>query len=146
MRTALELIQVVERAGARFQFDGDRLGVAPARVVQHVLEDLRQHKTEIVELLQSGSNPDPERTERMPTMPPGVRLIRWEPKARPVQLSRCSTVTDVDKFIRSTLRQVEARLHGKSWLAGGWTLSTLLERLEVCGCFVKLDNPRQAVQ
>jgi hypothetical protein len=79
-------------------------------------------------------------------MPPGVRLIRWEPKDAPIQVSPCSVVTNTEKFIRSTLRQVEARLQGKRWLAGGWTLSILLERLEACGCFVKLDDPRQEAQ
>jgi len=88
---------------------------------------------------------DPE-VARRPAMPAGVRLIRWEPKAAPVRLSKCSTVTDIDKFVHSTLRQVEARLYGKDWLAGNWTLSTLLARLEACGCCVALDNPHEALQ
>jgi hypothetical protein len=135
MSAALELIRTVEANGGHLRVDGEDLVISPANAAAPVMEELRHHKPEIIELL-----------AQRPAMPSGVRLIRWEPKAGPVHLSECSTVTDVDKFIRSTLRQLEARLHGKGWLAGGWTLSTLLERLEVCGCFVKLDNPRQAVQ
>jgi len=55
-------------------------------------------------------------------------------------------VTDPEKFIRTTLMQVAARLSGKDWLDGGWGLSGLLKRLQACGCLVELDNPRQAVQ
>lgn len=57
-----------------------------------------------------------------------------------------SRAADVDLFIRSTLRQLEAQLCGKNWLAGGWGLSGLLARLEACGCHVALDDPRKALQ
>ena len=83
---------------------------------------------------------------RRPALPDGVRLIRWEPKAAPVRLSEYSTVTDTEKFIRTTLIQLAARLSGKDWLDGGWGLSGLLARLEACGCVVALDNPREALQ
>ena len=72
--------------------------------------------------------------------------MRWEPKTAPVQLSPCSTVTDVNLFIRTTLAQLEDQLSGKDWLAGGWGLSGLLSRLEACGCRVALDDPRKALQ
>ena len=132
---ALELIQRIEAAGGRFMIDGDRLGIVPRDAAMPVLEELRRHKTElIVELA------------RRPKMPAGVRLIRWEPRDAPVQLSECSTVTDVDRFIRSTLQQIEARLRGKDWLAGNWTLSALIDRLSAVGCFVVLDDPLRELQ
>jgi hypothetical protein len=57
-----------------------------------------------------------------------------------------SSVTDVNRFIRTTLCQLEAALEGRSWQAGNWGLSGLLERLEAVGCVVALDNPRRALQ
>ena len=135
MSAALELIQVVESAGGRFMVDGGRLGIAPATAAAPLIDELRRCKIEIVELL-----------AQRPVMPAGVRLIRWEPKAAPVRLSPCSTVTDVDLFIRSTLMQLAARLSGKDWLDGGWGLSGLLARLEACGCVVALDDPRKELQ
>jgi hypothetical protein len=111
------------------------LVIAPKDAAAPVLEELKRHKPELmVELA------------RRPAMPVGVRLISWERKEAPVQLSEYSTVTDVDLFIRSTLRQLEARLSDKGWLDGGWTLSTLLERLALCGCVVALDDPRKGFQ
>ena len=136
MNSVPELIQAVESAGGRFMIDRDRLGIAPAAAAAPLIDELRQHKAELLaELL-----------ARRPAMPAGVRLVSWNPKAAPVQLPPCSTVTDVDLFIRSTLIQLEARLNGTDWLDGGWGLSGLLARLEACGCCVALDNPREALQ
>lgn len=135
MNSAPQLIQAVESAGGRFIVDGGRLGIVPATAAAPLMEELQKRKAELMSEL-----------ARRLVMPAGVRLVSWFPREAPIIMSQFSTVTDVDKFIRSTLRQVEARLHGKSWLAGNWTLSILLERLEVCGCFVKLDDPRRAVQ
>jgi hypothetical protein len=135
MSAALELIRTVEANGGHLRVDGECLVIAPGEAAAPVIDELRQHKAElIVELA------------RRPAMPAGVRLIRWEPKAAPVQLSECSTVTDVDLFIRTTLMQLEAALEGKGWQSGNWGLSGLLARLEACGCVVALDDPRKALQ
>ncbi len=130
-----ELIRAVESAGGRFMVDGGRLGIVPATAAAPVMEELRQHKAELLAEL-----------ARRPAMPAGVHLVSWLPKDAPVRLSPCSTVTDTEKFIRTTLMQLAARLSGKDWLAGGWGLSGLLARLEACGCVVALDNPREALQ
>jgi hypothetical protein len=85
---------------------------------------------------------------RVPVLPvpKGVRLVCWEPVAPPVKIPPCSTVTDTDKFVRTTLRQLDARLRGEDWRAGNWGLAALLARLKACGCTVVLDDPRKAVQ
>ncbi len=135
MTSVHELIALVERGGGKFMIDGDRLGISPATAAAPVLEELRQRKAELmVELA------------RRPAMPAGVRLVSWSPKDAPVRLSECSTVTDVDLFISSTLRQLEAALEGRSWQAGNWGLYGLLERLALCGCIVALDDPLKALQ
>ncbi len=135
MNAARELIRTVEANGGQLRVDGEFLVIAPKDAAAPVLEELKRHKPELMAEL-----------ARRPAMPAGVRLIHWEPKEAPIQLSQCSTVTDTDKFILSTLRQVEARLYCKGSLAGGWTLSTLIDRLAAVGCFVELDNPRQSLQ
>jgi hypothetical protein len=135
MNSVPELIQAVESLGGRFMVDGSRLGIVPATAAAPLIDELRRYKVEIVELL-----------AQRPPMPTGVRLIHWEPKATPVRLSECSTVTDIDGFIRTTLIQLEAALEGKSWLAGNWGLAGLLERLAAVGCVVALENPRRALQ
>jgi hypothetical protein len=97
----------------------------------------------------SAFDPEPQAEDEedfwCPVMPLGLKLLQWEPKDAPVKLSRFQTVLHVRPFIDSTLRQVEARLSGKVWLAGNWTLSTLIDRLASCGCLVELTNPKVAL-
>lgn len=136
MNSVPELIQAVESIGGRFMVDGDRLGIAPATAAASLMDELRRHKAELLaELL-----------ARRPAMPAGVRLISWQPKTAPVRMSPYSTVTDVDRFIRSTLVQLQAALDGQTWQSGNWGLSGLLERLAAVGCVVALDDPRRALQ
>jgi hypothetical protein len=135
MSTAAELIAIVERNGGRFKIDGDRLGIVPKSAAAPVLEELRRHKPEIIDLLL-----------RRPPMPAGVRLIHWEPKEAPVRLSEYATVTHPEFFIRTTLAQLDAHLRGEKWLDGGWGLSGLLGSLAACGCVVELEDRRRAMQ
>lgn len=134
MQTA-DLLVTVSAAGGQLWLEGGKLRARLPESLRPMVEVLREHRGEIIELL-----------AQRPAMPAGVRLVSWFPKDAPIQLSRCETVTNTEKFIRSTLRQLEARLSGKDWLAGGWGLSGLLARLEACGCCVALDNPREALQ
>jgi hypothetical protein len=136
VNSASEIIHAVSSAGGQLWLvDDARLRYRLPEILRPMVDVLREHKVEIVELL-----------ARRPAMPAGVRLIRWEPKPAPVRLSECETVTDTEKFIRSTLRQLEAALGGRSWQAGNWGLSGLLDRLAVVGCVVVLDDPRRALQ
>ena len=52
MSTALELIQTIEANGGRFRVDGEYLVIAPGKAAAPVIDELRQHKSEIIGLLQ----------------------------------------------------------------------------------------------
>jgi hypothetical protein len=73
-----------------------------------------------------------------PPMPPGLRLVKWEPKEAPIEISPYETVIETEKYIESTLRQVDALLNHRGWLGGNWPLKIVLERLEKVGCTVEL--------
>ena len=51
MTTARELIRKVEEAGGSFRVDGDSLLIAPKAAIAHLIDDLRQHKEEVMSLL-----------------------------------------------------------------------------------------------
>jgi hypothetical protein len=130
-----EILENVEAVGGQLWVVGDMLRMRLPESSRPLVEQIRTWKPDIMDLLAT-----------RPAMPVGVRLLRWEPKQPPVQLSRYETVTDVDRFTRSTLLQVEARLHSNDWLAGNWTLSTLIDRLAAVGCHVVLDDEECAWQ
>jgi hypothetical protein len=129
---ATEIIEKITDAGGRIWLEEDKVRARLPETLRPLVSAIRSHKAELMAEL-----------ARRPAMPAGVRLIRWEPEDAPVQLSRCETATDIDGFIRSTLRQVEARLLGKNWLAGNWPLSILIDRLDAVGCHVQIDDPRK---
>ena len=132
---ATEIIDKINSAGGRIWLEEDKVRARLPETLRPLVNVIRSQKPELmVELA------------RRPAMPAGVRLIRWEPKDAPVKLSQCSTVTHTEKFIRATLVQLAARLSGKDWLDGGWGLSSLLSRLEACGCYVALDDPQKQLQ
>jgi hypothetical protein len=136
MSATLELlIERVESAGGRFLIDGDKLGIVPATAAEPVIEELRQHKAELITEL-----------ARRLALPQGVKLVRWKPLPSPVQVNRCTTVTNTQRFIETTLRQLGKRLTGDDWGAGNWSCTELVMRLEAVGCVVELEDGRRLLQ
>ncbi|MGA7624394.1 MAG: hypothetical protein WCA91_12520 [Candidatus Acidiferrales bacterium] len=76
---------------------------------------------------------------RCPTLPQGVRLIRWEPKPPPVAIDVCSIVVDLSKFVESELRALDSRLNHPWTIRGGFTVSQMLDRLAQAGLEVELE-------
>jgi hypothetical protein len=76
MNSAPELIRIVESAGGRFLIDGNRLGVEPKSVAEPIVEQLRAHKREILDLLIGGSS-YLEQCQNEDTGPWRADLRRW---------------------------------------------------------------------
>jgi hypothetical protein len=131
---AQAILDEIFQRGVTARVDGETLRLKPRESLDDgLIARIKEHKPEIIQALAA-----------VPLMPEGVRLVRWEPKAAPLVLTRWSVVTDVPKFITSTLRQLKAALAGKRWLAGNWTVGELVDRLEQCGVVVKIDEPNRA--
>lgn len=111
--------------------NGERIRVRLPEDAAHLLEELRAHKDEVLSLLR--------RREEIPAMPPGVRLVRWEPKPAPVILTHDAVVTDVSRFISMTLLELKAALAGKRWQAGHRSVRELVDRLEQCGVILQVS-------
>ena len=52
MSAALELIRAVEANGGQLRVDGEYLVIAPKDAAEPLIDELRQHKSEIIDLLQ----------------------------------------------------------------------------------------------
>jgi hypothetical protein len=134
--TPIEMLDAVEKAGGSLVLNAGQIKYLLPKAAVWLVPKLRQRREEIIALL--------EGKPALPTMPPGVRLVRWHPKQPPLVLEQYSVVIDVEKFISSTLAQLRARLEGKDFAAGNWTLRELIERLEQAGVEVAVDRPRTA--
>ncbi|MGA7892072.1 MAG: hypothetical protein WCA49_02510 [Candidatus Sulfotelmatobacter sp.] len=53
-------------------------------------------------------------------------------------------VSEVDKFVCATLRELRARLEGKDFLAGNWSLRELVDRLEQVGVVVSVEGTQSS--
>lgn len=60
MSAALELIHAVRANGGRMRVDGDSLVIAPGSAALPILVELREHKREIIRLLEGRPVVDPE--------------------------------------------------------------------------------------
>jgi hypothetical protein len=125
-----ELIQQIEDLGGTLAIDGEMIHCELTPEAKLLVPELRKLRDEVYRALQ----------ERPPSMPSGVRLLKWEPKAAPIAINEVSVVSDPRKFIEATLRQLEAALEGKSWLAGNRTVRDLIERLEQAGVRVCIER------
>lgn len=130
--TAAQVVENIEAMGGLLALDGERIRYEVPAAAAPLLNDLRDHRDAVIEFLRSRSV--------TPAMPEGVRLVKWEPKAPPVVLTRWSVVIDTPSFISSTLRELRAALAGKNWLAGTCSVRELTERLEQVGVLVELDQ------
>ena len=147
--TAADLIKAVEELGGSLRVDGEWLVIKPKVATPEMRAELRRHKPEIIAILRAramAAGLEPIEPPQVP-IPEGALLVRWELLPPPVELPGCGTVVDVEMYVTTTLRQVEAHLRGESsWRSGNWPLWVLLERLEMCGCVLRLADPKRALQ
>lgn len=130
--TAIELLNAVENVGGSLVLNGSQIKYAIPKRAMWLISELKQNREELIGFLRVERTPPP--------MPPGVRLLKWEPKTPPVAIVRMGIVSNVDKFIGATLRELQARLEGKDFLAGNWSLSELVDRLEQVGVEVGVEG------
>ena len=123
----VELITEALALGITLRLQGDRIqAILPNDLrAKKCLERLKSSRDEVIQHL---------REQKDETgLPPGFRILRWEPKPAPVEIVRHAVVIDVDKFIAATLKQLRAAADKDIWAAGNWTIRELLERLEQVG-------------
>jgi len=137
--TVADAVSDIEAAGVAFLLDGEKVRVwYPDNERREELAGrialLRGQRTEVVAYLKDRS--------AIPPMPEGVRLVRWELKPAPIAVTRVEIVTDVSRFVTTTLLELKAALAGRRWLAGNRNVRELIERLEECGVVVEVDKPK----
>ncbi len=140
MLALADLLQHAELLGVRFGFEGEKLkvGLPDDPEAQAAVDELRAHRDDVLRLLQE--------REAVPPMPPGVRLVEWQPNPAPVLIEHWNVVCDTHLFIRRTLEQLGHALtwergDDKSrWLAGHRSSRELQDYLSQVGCVVEIEE------
>ena len=134
MTELLEVLAEIEAAGVALQLDEEKVRIRYSEEPQreHLagqVNFLRAHRHEVVEWLKARAT--------TPSMPSGVRLLKWDLKETPVAIEACAVVTDPALFARTTLEQLAIALaQPKRWV--GWTVPQLIDRLHQVGVDVAL--------
>jgi hypothetical protein len=129
---APEILEAVQNLGGSLVLSGERIQYVLPDSALWLVTELREKRDKLIELLRQNETPPP--------MPPGVRLLKWEPKNPPIAIVRMGIVSNVDKFIGATLRELRARLEGRDFPAGNWSLPELVDRLEQVGVCVTIQE------
>ena len=133
-----EIIGQIESAGGILTLDGELISYeVPARL-KPLLAELRQRKADVVRILRQRRGI--VKAVASPSLPRGVRLVRYEPKDPPIVLDVATVIVDVDLFIRRELAELDARLLSPIQIRGGWGVFTILERLSQAGMELELDR------
>ena len=128
---APELVRQIEEIGGVLTLNGDRIRYELPEEGETLLAELRRLRDEVLVFLRQRCS--------IPPLPKGVSIVEWNPKQDPVVLTRFSIVVDVQAFITATLRDLEAALTGKEWLAGNRSVREILETLEQVGVKLRVE-------
>jgi hypothetical protein len=137
----LETVHEFESRGGEFVLDGERVHVKYPPdlldVFAPILATLRANRQQVEMLIRErhGVPAPPE----PPALPRGVRLIRYAPKEPPVAVAPVSIVTNVDKFIRHHLAELDARLNHSIQIRGGGSVFEILAKLAEVGLELRLE-------
>ena len=131
-----EAVGLIEVAGVEFRLDGEKVRVwYPDKERREELAAqvnvLRDHRAEVAVYLKTRSI--------IPTMPPGVRLVKWSLKEPPISIEYHAVVTEPAKFARATLGELRERLTNPK-RKYGWTMPQLIDRLAQVGVTVALES------
>jgi len=133
----VEVVAEVEAAGAALRLEGNKVrvryrGAQQRNRLAQQISFLRAHRGEVADLLRARAT--------VPSMPPGVRLLAWNPKQPPVFIEACSIVVETNLFARTTLAQLGAAIANPERRVG-WTVPQLVDRLAQVGVAVALEAP-----
>lgn len=136
MRVA-DVVSEVEAAGVAFRLAGEKVCVwypddERRQNVAGRIALLRGRRAEVAAYIKART--------KIPEMPKGIRLVRWEPRPAPIAVTRVEIVTDVPSFVRMTLLEMQNALINERWLAGNRSVRELIDRLEECGVAIEIDG------
>jgi len=141
-RDAIDAVAAFEALGGTLELHGEQVEVVYQthlrQAVSPLLGELRAHREAVRAFLRERSSGGRAPAE-CPPLPPAVRLLRYAPKVAPVAVQPCSIVTDVGKFIRAYLEDLEWRLaHPNTYACA--SLPEILAKLAEVGVELKIEQ------
>ena len=113
MNTIASPLDRLKEIGGELFLDGDGIRYripADNPEARQLLAEIRKDRDAILALLRDRENIAPSIEEVRTALPPGVRLVSYQPKEAPFAVAPVSVVTNAGIFYRAYLRDLKARL------------------------------------
>jgi hypothetical protein len=140
--SATDLLDRLSFFGCQVRVEGDKLKVrGPDRPeVEGLVSELRREREAAIAFLRDRESKPPSLDEIQASLPPGVKLVNYEPKQPPFAVAPVSVVTNAGKFFRAYLGDLRWRLeHPEGYAAQ--PLPDILAKLAEAGLELKIDAP-----
>lgn len=142
MSTSVSPLDRLRELGGELFLSGDRLKYripADDPEARQLLTEIRQNREAVIAMLRDIDSKPPLLEEVTAMLPPGVRVLRYEPKAALFAVAPVSIVTNAGKFFRAYLKDLAWRLaHPDTYAAP--PLSDILAKLADGGLALTTDD------
>lgn len=143
--TVGEVIDRVREVGGRLRMDGKHVLLTlpqncPPDTEAVICETVRTNRDAVAAILQDMASGAPSLDEVKANLPPGVRLVSYQPKTAPFAVAPVSVVTQAGKFYRAYLADLSQRMANPK----GYScppLSDILSKLADAGLELSIETP-----
>lgn len=140
--TVGEVVDRVAEVGGSLRLDGERValtlpGSCPPDTEAAIVGTVRANRDAVAAMLRDMDNKAPSLQEVEASLPPGVRLLKYEPKPVPFAVAPISTVTNAGKFFRAYLADLGWRVKHPDTYASP-PLADILAKLADAGLELKI--------
>lgn len=134
---SMSVIDVLDRLssfGCQVRVDGDKLKIrGPNRPeVEGLVSELRRERNAAIAFLRDRESIPPSLNEIEATLPPGVKLVSYQPKSAPFAVAPVSVVKNAAKFYRAYLKDLGWRIEHPEGRAAP-PISDILAKLAEAG-------------
>ena len=142
--TVGELVERVAEVGGSLYLEGNHVALTlpqncPPDTEAAIVETIRANRDAVSAILDDMGSKAPSLEEVRASLPPGIKLVSYEPKQAPFDLTPVFTVTKAGKFYRAYLRDLTWRLeHPHDYAAP--PLADILSKLAEAGLELRLDR------
>ncbi len=135
-------IDRLRELGGELFLDGDRLRyrIPDTPEANQVLEELRRNREALRHMLGEQASQPPTLEEVKAALPPGVRLVCYQPKQAPFAVTPVSVITNAGKFYRAYLSNLKARVEKPDGFHCP-PLGDILAKLAEAGLELNLEKP-----
>ena len=142
--TVGEVIERVVEVGGSLQLEGKHVALTlprncPPETESAIVETVRANREVVSAMLHDIGSKAPSLEEVKASLPPGVKLVSYEPKQAPFAVAPISIVTDAGKFFRAYLKDLAWQLEHPDGYAAP-PLVDILSKLGDAGLELALDH------